>query len=216
MPPVEQFQLTGSSKLYNRYADQASYFDLCILIYQAADHRNPADIAQTWQNLLQTTHEETEVRRELQPYEAVVEKVRSLGTRLNLSEITFPIPVLVPLLEKYSFEYQKGIGPPTWVIDILLELQVPYESIFPVLEGMLYNNEAPFEGRNRNYIAADMLHLIQRWFHASSRGGGKIFGGDSNAAAISETLQMLQQTGLDREKMEECQALRMRIDQVLR
>lgn len=101
-------------------------------------------------------------------------------------------------------------------MDLFLELQVPYESVFPVLEAMLYNNEAPFEGRNRRYIAADMLHLIQRWFHDTSRGGGKVFEGESNAAAISETLQLLQQTGLDREKMEECQALRMRIDHVLR
>lgn len=101
-------------------------------------------------------------------------------------------------------------------MDLFLELQVPYESIFPVLEGMLYNTVAPFDGRNRRYIAADMLHLLQRWFHDSSRGGAKVFGGDANAAAISETLQLLQQTGLDAERMEECRALRVRIEHVLR
>ena len=39
-------------QFYNGYADQAGYLDLCLLIYQAADHCNPADIRATWQNLL--------------------------------------------------------------------------------------------------------------------------------------------------------------------
>ncbi|KAA6414467.1 MAG: non-repetitive nucleoporin [Lasallia pustulata] len=204
------------TELYNRYADQASYFDVCILIYQAADHRNRADIAQTWQNLLDVTHRETVARGEAQPYEAVIERVRSLGTRLNLSESTFPIPVLVPLLERYSFENQRGVGPATWVMDLFLELQVPYESIFPVLEGMLYDDEAPFGGRNRRYIAVDMLHLVRRWFHDTGRGKGKVFGSEANAAAVSETLLLLQQVGLEREMLEECQALRARVELLLR
>ncbi len=78
-------------KLYNGYADQASYFDLCILIYQASDYRETGDIKATWQNLLEHTHKETMDREEPLPYEAVIEKVRTLGSRLNLSESTFPI-----------------------------------------------------------------------------------------------------------------------------
>ncbi len=120
------------------------------------------------------------------------------------------------MLEKYAFEYQRGVGPSTWVIDIFLDLQVHHESLLPVLEAMFYNDEAPFQGRNRRYIGNDMLYLIQRWFHDSGRGGGRIFGGDTNALAISQTLLMLQQNGIDEDKAEECQALRMRIEQMLR
>ena len=120
------------------------------------------------------------------------------------------------MLEKYAFEYQRGVGPATWVIDTFLDLQVPHETILPVLEAMFYNDEAPFQGRNRRYIANDMLYLIQRWFQDSGRGGGKVFGSDSNTLAISQTLLMLQQNGIDEDKAEECQALRIRIEQMLR
>lgn len=83
-------------QLYNGYADQASYHDLCLAIYQVADYRNAADIKATWQNLLETIHHEAEQSGNVEPYEAIAEKVRTMGNRLNLSDSTFPIrkPIL--------------------------------------------------------------------------------------------------------------------------
>lgn len=78
-------------QLYNGFADQASYYDICVLIYQVADYRNNADIRATWQNLLESVHQETEQAGSPLPYESVSEKVRSLGMRLNLHETIFPI-----------------------------------------------------------------------------------------------------------------------------
>lgn len=186
------------------------------MIYQAADHRNPADIRSTWQNLFDAIHKETIVNEEPQPYEAVCEKVRSLGNRLNLSESMFPIPDLLPMLERYAIEFQKGVGPETWVVDTFIDVSVPYESLFPVLESMYYNDEAPFQGRNRRFIANDIIYVVRRWFQDSSRDAGKSLGGESNALAISQTLSMLQQAGLDRQREEECQSLRLRIEHMLR
>lgn len=203
--------------LYNGYADQAAYFDLCLLIYQAADHRNLADIRATWQNLLDRTHEEIVTRGTPQPYEVVIEKVQSLAKRLNLSETMFPIADIVPILEKYAFEFQNGVGPRTWPIDTLIGVGVPFESLFTVLEGMFYNDEAPFQGRNRRYIANDVIYVAGLWFQDSSGGAGKILGGEGNAAAITQTLMMLQQSGLlDEKTLDECRALRARIEHMLR
>lgn len=88
-------QLNGAilsvDELYNGYIDQAGYWDLCLMVYQIADHRNAADIRATWQNLIQSTHEETEQTGESMPYEVICEKVRILGARLQLSESTFSI-----------------------------------------------------------------------------------------------------------------------------
>lgn len=78
-------------QLYNAYADQANYYDICLLIYQVAQHRNVADIRATWQNLLETTHNEALAKGDVQPYEVIGEQVRELGMRLNLSESIFPI-----------------------------------------------------------------------------------------------------------------------------
>ena len=214
--PLQSENLANTlHQLYNEYADQAGYFDLCLLIYQAADHRNPTDIRSTWQNLIEKTHEEAVTRGESQPYEAVSETVRSLGTRLNVSETMFPISDMVPMLERYAVEYQNGVSPETWVMDTCIDVGVPFESLFPVLEGMFYNDEAPFQGRNRRYIADEIVYIVKLWFQESNRGAGKILGGQGSAAAASQLLQALQPT-LDARRGEECQALRMRIEHVLR
>ena len=84
-------QILRLDDLFNSYIDQAGYYDLALVVFQTADHRNPTDIRSTWQNLVESLHQETEKEGQLQPYEAVSERVRMLGVRLSLSESTFPI-----------------------------------------------------------------------------------------------------------------------------
>ena len=129
----------------------------------------------------------------------------------------FPIADIVPILERYAFEFQNGVGPRSWPVDCLIGVDVPFESLFTVLEGMFYNDEAPFQGRNRRYIANDIIYVVELWLQNSSRGAGKILGGEGNAAAITQTLMMLQQSGLlDGESLDDCRALRARIELMLR
>ena len=196
--------------------DQAGYHDTALLVYQLADHRNPTDIRDTWRNLLDKVHTETVHRNQIQPYEAIADQVRRLGTRLNLSTTTFPITDLIYLLKRYAFEFQRGVGPSTWVIDIFIDLHVPFDTIFPVLESMLYNNEMPFQGANRRYIADDMLYVAQKWFQESSRGTARLFGSESNSVGMLESLQTMISSGLSAERVDECRSLRMRIDQMLK
>ena len=77
--------------VYNGYVEQAGYYDLCLVIYQVADYRNSADIEATWQNLVNQTHGEAEQSNNSQAWEAVADKVRTLGRKLNCSETTFPV-----------------------------------------------------------------------------------------------------------------------------
>lgn len=181
-----------------------------------ADHRNSTDIKAMWQSLLEDVHEETVQRGQPQPYEAVIEKFRTLGSRLRMSETTFPVPLLLPLLERYVLEHQNGVGPPTWVIDLFLDLQVAHESLYTVLEALFYNDEPPFHGPNRQHIGRDLVYLIQRWFYDSVRVGGVIFGSDTLATRVSEMLLLLQQNNTDEESAQVCHELRLKIEQVLR
>lgn len=120
------------------------------------------------------------------------------------------------LLERYSFEFQRGVGPATWVIDIFLDLQVPHEVLFAALEAMLYADEPPFHGRNRAIIAADTLYVSKQWLHDSARSQSRIFGGESNADAVRAAMQLVLQQGLAGDSLEEWQALGIRIDQAMR
>ena len=141
--------------------------------------------------------------------------VRSLGTRLGLSESTFPVADLVPLLERYAFESQRGIGPATWVVDTFLDLQVPRETLFYTLEGMLYNDEAPFHGANRRIIADDMLYVAQRWYAETAR-TGRVFGSEANTGGVLAALGTLMTNGLAGQQVEDCRELRGKIEQSLR
>ncbi|MCJ1288076.1 hypothetical protein MMC26_007429 [Xylographa opegraphella] len=208
-------QILSLTELYNNYADQAGYYEICLMIYQAADHRNPIDIRNTWRNLFEKKHQEALDNGGAYPYEVVADTVRSLGTRLGLSESTFPIADLIPLLERYAFESQRGIGPTSWVVDTFLALQVPYEILFNVLEGMLYNDEAPFHGANKKIIAGDMLYVAQQWFAETAR-TGRVLGSEANAGAISSTLGTLMTNGLVGQQVEDCRELRRNIEQSLR
>jgi len=122
------------------------------------------------------------------------------------------------MIERYRFEYQRTVGPSTWVVDIFIDLNASYEAIFATLEGMFYNDEIPFKGRHRHYIASDLLHVIQRWYAESSQQGVKaLFGGEDNAVTISQTLAALQlQGGMDEARVEEARALRERVEIMLR
>lgn len=120
------------------------------------------------------------------------------------------------MLERYALEHQRGVGPATWVVDLFLDLEVPHETLYTVLEAMFYNDEAPFHGPNRRYIASDLLYLIQHWFHSTVRMGGIVFGSDVVAARVSETLSLLREAGLSQDLIRVVDELRIRIEDVLR
>lgn len=205
--------------LFNNYADNAGYYDLCLMIYQVADHRDGSQIKQTWQQLLQSVHDKTVEENQIQPFEAIAEEVRSLGSKLRTSETTFPVHVLLPILEKYSFEHQRTVAPAHWVVDIFLELEIPCERLFEVLETMFFSGDAPFIGTNRKYIASELVYVVGKWFHDSMRAGTIIFGSEAGAARVEETVQaLLQQSkpaGLDDDTVQVSRAVVEKIGQLL-
>lgn len=171
----------------------------------------------TWQHLLQTLHDEVSERNEIPPFEAVAEKVRNLGGRLRMSEIVFPIPIILPLLERYSLEHQRGVAPATWIVDLFFDLGVAHESLYGVLESMFYIDEAPFHGANRKYIAKDLLYVVEQWFRDTVRLGGAVFGSDVVAERICETLLLLLQTSaIPPDMLQHAQDLRRKIEEILR
>lgn len=199
-------------QLYNDYADQAGYHDLCILIYQVADHRNPADIRASWQELINQTSREALMVNESQPWEAVGDKVRNLGRRLQGADATFPVQTLLPMLERYSIEPAASGAPSTWAVDVFLNVDIPHEALLPVLEQIYYGNEHPFVGTQRRVIAAHMVYVVRTWLEGSSRRGERVpFGSEENAGLCVDLLRGLLAArdalvGGDRQQAEQLQS----------
>jgi nuclear pore complex protein Nup155 len=122
------------------------------------------------------------------------------------------------MLLRYSYEYQRTTAPSTWISDLFLDLAIPHETLVSILEAMYYNDEVPFKGRNRRYIATEMVNVVKKWYQESAQTGGKLFGGEENALAVGEMLREVVEggSGLGEEEAEECRVLRVRVEMGLR
>ncbi|KAG5930306.1 hypothetical protein E4U42_002230 [Claviceps africana] len=177
------------SSLFNNYADQAGYYDVCLLIYHSAGYRNPTTISSTWTNLIQQTHEEIMTRLENPepdmptpplPYEAVSSKIQSIARHTSLDSFVFPIQTLLPEVCRYAVAYQQdaSIGAdPTWPVQLFLCLGVSHDMIVRVLEGIFDTQDYGFSGMVRNRIIEMIAHVVNDWVAEVRRRGGAGKGG---------------------------------------
>ncbi|KAL7276341.1 hypothetical protein RUND412_000680 [Rhizina undulata] len=172
-------KLISLSDLFNKYADPYGYWDICLAIFQAADYRGANEIRKCWQQLIAQTHDKAVAEGSVQPFELVADTVRRLGQRFSLSEYIFPPSDLVPLLEAYAYEHQRDVGPPTWVVDALLDAGIPHETLVRILDDMFYRDEVPFRGTARRRLIRDVIYVIERWVQSAVRvgRGGALEGG---------------------------------------
>jgi nuclear pore complex protein Nup155 len=184
------------STLFNKFADAGGYYDICLMIYSAADHRDPSTIKGTWQQLLATTHKKALQKGAPVPFEAVAEVVRSLGAKLRLAEAIYPIPMLLPILLTYSYDEQRDVAPEHWVIEIFLGLGVAHEQLFDTLETMFYTDEKPFTGKGKNEVVKELLYVVSKWWHDSTRAGmNSAFGGEEGCRRVVEFMDGVQSLG---------------------
>ncbi|KAL2267233.1 hypothetical protein VTJ83DRAFT_4510 [Remersonia thermophila] len=220
LPEIEQAldgPIKGVTELYNEYADQAGYFDLCLLIYHAADYHNPRVIMDTWQRLIEQTHFATEQRQaEWQqnlsrrrggsldehrsaedsspplPYEAVSQQVQLVAHRTSLDSLVFPVDALLPEVCRYAVNHGQdaSIGAdPCWPVLLFLNLGVPHALVVQVLENVLDAQEAPFTGRRRKVVAQWIFAAVEDWVREVERraAGAGVLGGGAAAALGAST-----------------------------
>lgn len=172
-------------QLFNDYADQAGYYDLCLLIYHAADYRNHMTISGTWNNLIQQTHDETGYRQEdiraateappPLPYESVSSKIQNIAHRTSLDSFIFPIQTLLPELCKYAVAYQQDAtvgADPAWPVQLFLTLGVSHDMILRVLENVFDTQDYGFSGSVRNRIIELIVFVVNDWAAEIRRRGG--------------------------------------------
>jgi len=187
-------------------------------MYQYADYRNTADIYTAWKNVVRTTHEEAVAKPDTVPWEAVADKVRALGRRLELSETTFPAPIVLPILLEYAFTSQTPNI--SWPVDLLVDLGIPYETILGTLESLFYRKAEPaWSGTKHELVARLIIYVAQTWLQRSSKSGGIPFGSEENAVAVLDVLQAVledQPPSLNAEEREKGAAIREQISRILR
>jgi nuclear pore complex protein Nup155 len=184
------------------------------MIFESAHHRNEADINSTWQYYLDATHTKVitdPTNSPQQPYEAVINMLREMSQRLKNSEVTFPPHTLIPMIETYALENQFGVGPPSWVPDLFIQVSFPFETILSILQSLYLNDIAPFTGRNKQVLADHMLYVCEMWYKDCERSNTRPFGTEENAAGIDEILETLIRGGLRPDDVRRADELRRKI-----
>ncbi|KAH9908322.1 nucleoporin-domain-containing protein [Xylariomycetidae sp. FL2044] len=177
------------SELYNSYADPAEYYDLCLIIYHAADYKNPTTIFQTWDNLIQQTHDEVVAmwekynNKRLQvpladtpphPYEKLCVQIQEICHRAGNDSAIFPVSTLLPELCRYAYENGQDArinAEVSWPIMLFLNLGVSHDMIAHVLERMFEAQEVPFRGPGRIRVAEWVIFVVRHWVRELSRHG---------------------------------------------
>ncbi|KAI1652950.1 nucleoporin-domain-containing protein [Daldinia decipiens] len=194
LPDIEKTldgQIQPLSELFNGYADQAGYYDLCLLIYHVADFRNSTTIAQTWSNLIQQTHEnvaeqwsayDAERRKRgaqggdppPQPYEVLVGQIQDICHRSSNDSFIFPVPTLLPEICRYAFENAQDrriAADVNWPVIVFLNLGVSFDLVVRVLEQMFEAQEVPFRGPGRVRIVEWITFAVSQWIRDLNRNG---------------------------------------------
>ncbi|PHH69897.1 hypothetical protein CDD82_7460 [Ophiocordyceps australis] len=176
-------QVLPISELFNNYADQANYYDLCLVMYHLANYRNPSTILTTWTSLIDQVHDDVMSRQDAGqgvpppplPYEAVSSKMQNIAHRTSLDSFVFPIENLVPELCRYALVNRQDntIGAePSWPIQLFLTLGVSHEMLLRVLDGVFETQDYGFAGTARHRIIEMIAYLANDWVAEARRRGG--------------------------------------------
>ncbi|CAI4214926.1 unnamed protein product [Parascedosporium putredinis] len=156
-----------TQKLFNDYADQAGYYDLCLLIYHAADYRNPTTIAETWTNLIQLEHEEAQ-------------EAAGMSDVCLMSLVIFPIPTLLPEVCRYACVNGQDatIGAdPAWPVQLFLAVGVSHDMIIRVLEHVFDTQDYGFTGTARRTRLVELIaYVVDSWAKEIRRRGASAKG----------------------------------------
>ena len=102
------------------------------------------------------------------------------------------------------------------MIDLFIDVGFAYETILGIIQGMWYNDMAPFVGRHKRILADHMLYVCEQWYEDCVRHNTRLYGGDDNAVEISGLLDILTERGLQPAEQERAADLRRKIQRSLR
>ncbi|KAK7735542.1 hypothetical protein SLS53_007455 [Cytospora paraplurivora] len=180
------------TELFNGFAEPANYYDLCLLIYHAADHHAPRLITETWRNLIDAAHAEIvaaqlawedagrpsndpDISPPPLPYEHVITRVQDIAHRTSLNNHVFPIETVLTILCEYAVTQgqDETIGADSnWPVYLFINnLHVAHPIVLRVLEHILDAQEAPFTGRRRKVVVRWSAAVIDLWLREVDRKG---------------------------------------------
>ncbi|KAG0656686.1 hypothetical protein C6P46_006988 [Rhodotorula mucilaginosa] len=152
------------SELYSDFAEPLELLEVILLIFHVSDHRDPFLVTATWEAILSRAQEENSDH----PIDAVSAKVTQLGQRFHASDVAFPLPDIIALLERFSLDHKEE-AQPGWVAHAIRDAGVPFEAIFPVFDELFTAKIPPWHtSSGLVFLAADIVELLSTWLAEAS------------------------------------------------
>ncbi|GAA6024169.1 hypothetical protein JCM10207_005590 [Rhodosporidiobolus poonsookiae] len=179
------------SELYSEFAEPLELLEIILLIFHVSDHRDPFLVTASWEAILARAQE----AQPDHPLDAVAAKVTQLGQRFHTSDVSFPLPDLVALLERFSYD-RKAEARPGWVAFAIRDAGVPYEALFAVFDELMTAKVPPWHtSAGLTFLAADTTELLTSWLAEASSAPSSLarsFPATEVESAIARYLMSLQ------------------------
>ncbi|GAA5823999.1 hypothetical protein JCM11251_003374 [Rhodosporidiobolus azoricus] len=179
------------SELYSEFAEPLALLEIILLIFHVSDHRDPFLVTATWEAILARAQE----AQPDNPIDAVAAKVTQLGARFHTSDVSFPLPDLLALLERFSYE-NKAQARPGWVPLAVRDAGVPFEAIFMVFDELMTAKVPPWHtSAGLTFLANDATELLSSWLaeaNAAPSSLARSFPASDVESAIARYLMSLQ------------------------
>ncbi|CEQ42380.1 SPOSA6832_04172, partial [Sporobolomyces salmonicolor] len=179
------------TELYSEFAEPLELLEIILLIFHVSDHRDPFLVTATWEAILARAQDE----HPDDPLDAVAAKVIQLGHRFHASDVSFPLPDLIALLERFGYE-RKAESRPGWVALAIHEAGVPFEAIFAVFDELMMAKIPPWHtATGLAFLAADVAELLSAWLseaNSAPASASRSFPATEVESAIGKYLMSLQ------------------------
>ncbi|KAJ3029742.1 UNVERIFIED_CONTAM: hypothetical protein HDU68_011259 [Siphonaria sp. JEL0065] len=160
--------LLSISELYTHYAKPLHLFEICLLIFYTAEHKDIHIVTQTWVKLIKDVLESTSVN-ESEKLLILEEKIKSLGAKYLSDDHIFPLVFLCTFLETTLFQNPGlGAGSDSWVIRVMRNVGVSLSKLFEIYYEMFEARSTPWNtSAGEQYLAARLGYLITQWCEAA-------------------------------------------------
>ncbi|VEU21043.1 DEKNAAC101957 [Brettanomyces naardenensis] len=163
-------QILTISDLYNDFIDPLGYYELALITFKISDHRNSEDILTKWESLFGKWYIEYKSKPNFanEPfYLELTNKFVLIGTRLNDTDVLFPILDLFQLLAKYIYGGElagKVRAPAGVIVDAFVKSGVTYGKLYYNLRNIIESTTFEIFDGYTKVLNEEMCYLIHDWY----------------------------------------------------
>lgn len=170
------FKIQPASELFNGYADQLGYYEICFVIFRISDYKNPDDILKRWELFFERIYHDfiLSILSSKPLYMLISDSLSSIGPKLVSNDLVFPVDKLIKLTCKYiqnaiEEEPTSQTPPEGAVVELFVKSGVPYDKLYVTIKSLIEHNSYDMYAGFAKFLKSEMIFLIRTWYREDKR-----------------------------------------------